>query len=341
MKDLAVVILNWNGVELLRKFLPSVIEHSGDARIIVADNASTDDSLNVLKTEFPEIELIINHDNFGFAKGYNEALKKIDAKYYMLLNSDVEVSESWLEPLYAKMSDPQVAGCQPKVLSFHEPNQFEHAGACGGFIDKNYFPFCRGRLFDHIEKDEQQYDSELEVFWASGAAMLVRADLFHEAGGFDEDFFAHMEEIDLCWRIKRMGYSFHAIPTSIVKHVGGGTLPYASSRKVYLNFRNNLIMIIKNHKGPVFFKLTWRMTLDGLAAIRFLTKGEFKNFGAVFRSHMYQYGHLRSLLKKRKEVKSHARVFDDTGIFKGSIIWNYYVKGVKSFNSLNQRLFTK
>jgi GT2 family glycosyltransferase len=341
VKDLAVVILNWNGVELLRKFLPSVIEHSGDARIIVADNASTDDSLNVLKTEFPEIELIINHDNFGFAKGYNEALKKIDAKYYMLLNSDVEVSESWLEPLYAKMSDPQVAGCQPKVLSFHEPNQFEHAGACGGFIDKNYFPFCRGRLFDHIEKDEQQYDSELEVFWASGAAMLVRADLFHEAGGFDEDFFAHMEEIDLCWRIKRMGYSFHAIPTSVIKHVGGGTLPYASSRKVYLNFRNNLIMIIKNHKGPVFFKLTWRMTLDGLAAIRFLTKGEFKNFGAVFSSHMYQYGHLRSLLKKRKEVKSHARVFDDTGIFKGSIIWNYYVKGVKSFNSLNQRLFTK
>lgn len=339
MNDVAVVILNWNGKSFLEQFLPTVISCSQGARIVVADNASTDDSVTYLKSNFPEVTIVQNESNGGFAKGYNDALKKVDAKLYLLLNSDIEVTPNWLKPLVACMEDPTVSGCQPKILSYQHKENFEHAGASGGFIDANYFPFCRGRIFNEVEKDQHQYDEPMEVFWATGAAMMIRSEIYHEHNGFDEDFFAHMEEIDLCWRVKRKGGRFLTIPESKVYHVGGGTLSYTSPRKVYLNFRNNLMMLIKNHEGLLFPKLFWRMSLDALAAARFLVGGEFKNFGGVFRAHMYQYAHLRTLLKKRNELKKSSSTFNPKGHYKGNIIWAFYGKKIRKFSDLNQRLF--
>lgn len=339
VKNTAIVILNWNGKELLEQFLPKVIQYSGDARIIVADNASTDDSISFLQKNFPEIEIIENESNGGFAKGYNDALKKIDAEFFVLLNSDVEVSDNWLRPLLEKMQDKNVAGCQPKILSYNNKTHFEHAGAAGGFIDKNYFPFCRGRLFDVVEEDKKQYDESMEIFWATGACLLIRSELFHKANGFDEDFFAHMEEIDLCWRIKKWGYSFFVVPSSKVYHVGGGTLPYSSPKKVYFNFRNNLFMLIKNHDGWLFPKLFYRMMLDGLAAALFLVKGQFNSIGAIFNAHMAMYKNLPSLLKKRKEIKTNTTSFNPAGIYNANILWAFYAQKKKKFNDLNNKFF--
>ncbi|MFT5860352.1 MAG: GT2 family glycosyltransferase [Flavobacteriaceae bacterium] len=335
----AIVILNWNGKKFLEQFLPSVIQHSGNARIIVADNASSDDSIPYLKDNFPSVELILNKSNGGFAKGYNESLKQVDSEFYVLLNSDVEVTENWLNPLLEVMDDPQVAACQPKVRSHHSKTDFEHAGAAGGFLDINYFPFCRGRMFNTVEEDLGQYDHPTEVFWATGACLMIRSKLFHAVGGFDEDFFAHMEEIDLCWRLKRLNHKIFITPEAVVYHVGGGTLPYSSPRKTYLNFRNSLFMITKNHKGVLMPKLMWRGVLDGLAAASFLLKGEFNQFSAVFNSHMAFYGKLRTFLRKRKALKKLDTTFNATGHFTGNILWNYYAKGAKKFSSLNQRLF--
>lgn len=340
MEDsLAIVILNWNGKGFLEQFLPSVCAYSQNASIILADNASTDDSIQFVKDNYPNIEIIINKSNGGFAKGYNDALKKIDAHYYLLLNSDIEVTENWLPPLLEAMKDPLVAGCQPKVLSYQNKALFEHAGASGGYLDRNYFPFCRGRIFDKFEFDEGQYDGNAEVFWATGAALLIRSELFHQAGGFDESFFAHMEEIDLCWRIKKRGFKFMVIPKSRIYHVGGGTLPYLSPRKSYLNFRNSLFMIIKNHDGPLFFKMLNRLTLDGVAGVRFLLRGEWKHLGSVFSAHYAMYRRLSILLKQRKEIKKTVIKFNSAGLYKGSILWARYFKGVTKFKELNQRLF--
>lgn len=339
MEDIAVVILNWNGRNFLEQFLPKVIEYSQGARIIVADNASSDASVQILKDQFPSVEILENESNGGFAKGYNDALKRVSAKYYLLLNSDIEVTPNWLEPLLKCMGDRTVSGCQPKVRAFQHKDLFEHAGASGGFIDKNYFPFCRGRIFNEVEPDQGQYDEPMEVFWATGAALLIRSEVYHQHQGFDEDFFAHMEEIDLCWRIKRHGGRFLVVPESVVYHVGGGTLSYTSPKKVYLNFRNNLMMLIKNHKGLLFPKLLWRMLLDGMAAMKFLFGGEFKNFGAVFRAHIYQYMHLRTLLKKRSALKKSTTEFNGKGVYDGNIIWAFYGKGIRRFSDLNQRLF--
>lgn len=339
MNDLSVVILNWNGVDFLEKFLGKVVNYSGDAQIIVADNASTDDSVAYIKGNHPTVTIIQNDENGGFAKGYNDALKQVDAKFYLLLNSDIEVTENWLDPLYKVMQDESVAGCQPKVLSYQQKDTFEHAGASGGFLDKNYFPFCRGRMFDYNEKDEGQYENSVEIFWASGASLMIRAELFHKAGGFDEDFFAHMEEIDLCWRLKKQNYKFFVVPESVVYHVGGGTLPYSSPRKSYLNFRNSLMMIIKNHEGIILPKLFLRLCIDGIAAMRFLFRAEFANFWAVFKAHLYQYVHMRTILKKRRKVKESSTTFNSTGLFTANIVWNYFAKGVKDFSSLNQRMF--
>lgn len=338
MNDLSVVILNWNGVGFLEKFLENVIHCSGNAQVIVADNASTDNSIAYIQSNFPDVRIIQNDQNGGFAKGYNDALKQIDSKFYLLLNNDIEVTENWLDPLYELMKDDSIAGCQPKILSHQDKSSFEHAGASGGFIDRNYFPFCRGRMFDQIEKDEAQYDNTMEIFWATGAALMIRAELFHKVGGFDEDFFAHMEEIDLCWRLKKQNYKFFVVPASTVYHVGGGTLAYTSPRKSYLNFRNNLMMLVKNHQGIFLPKLLWRMVLDGIAAGTFLLKGQFSNFWAVVKAHMYLYGHLRTVLRKRKAIKKTSTTFNKTGLFGGNIVWNYFVKGVKNFSSLNQRL---
>lgn len=339
--ELAIVILNWNGRQLLEKFIPDVVKHSPGASIVLADNASSDDSITFIKDNYPEVKIVQNDQNYGFAEGYNRALRSVNAELVLLLNSDILVSEGWLSPLLQTMKDPNVAGCQPKILSYNSPEHFEHAGASGGFIDRNYYPFCRGRIFDHSEIDTGQYDDAREIFWATGAALLIRKDLFNQVNGFDVDFFAHMEEIDLCWRIKKQGYKFMVVPKSVVYHLGGGTLPYTSPRKVYLNFRNNLMMLIKNHPGPLFPKLFWRMSLDGMAAIRFFVRGEFRNFIAVFNAHMYQYAHLKTLLKKRREIKRTVTNENFSGVFQGSIIWNYYFKKVHNFSELNQRLFRK
>lgn len=337
MKDIAVVILNWNGRSHLERYLPSVVEHTKDARIIVADNCSTDDSIKFLERTYPTIELIRLTENHGFAAGYNEALKLVKAEYYLLLNSDVEVSHNWLHPLIRAMEDPGVAGCQPKILAVNNKAQFEHAGASGGFIDKNLYPFCRGRIFHAVENDNGQYNGSTNVFWTSGACMLIRSDVFHEVGGFDGDFFAHMEEIDLCWRIKKRNLSFKVIPESVVYHLGGGTLAYTSPRKTYLNFRNNLVMIIKNHDGWTFGKVYYRMFLDGLAAAQFLASGKFSNFFSVIKAHFYVYANLRTILKKRKIIKTHSTTFDKSGFYTGSILWAYYFKKIKKFSDLNHR----
>lgn len=340
MKDIAVVILNWNGKNYLEKFLSFVVSYSGDCRVILADNASTDDSVNFVKSNFPSVEIVINDQNGGFAKGYNDALKRIDAKYYLLLNSDIEVTPNWIDPLYKTIQEENIAGCQPKVLSYSNRTQFEHAGASGGYLDRNYFPFCRGRIFEKFEEDLGQYDNETEIFWATGAALLIKSELFHKVGGFDEAFFAHMEEIDLCWRIKKQGYSFKAVPSSTIFHVGGGTLPYLSPKKSYLNFRNSLFMIIRNHEGLLFPKLFYRMCLDGVAAIRFLIRGEFAQLGSVWNAHMATYKRMGTLLKQRKEIKKQTVQFNKSGLYNASILWARYFKKIEKFSDLNKRFFS-
>lgn len=341
MNNLSIVILNWNGKKYLEDFLPSVVAHSGNAHIIVADNHSDDDSVQFLKDTYPFIRIIQNESNGGFAKGYNDALKYVDSEFYLLLNSDIEVTENWLVPLMEAMNSSQVAGCQPKIRSFKNKNFFEHAGASGGFLDHNYFPFCRGRIFDKFEEDKGQYDGEIEIFWATGAALLIRSEVFHQLNGFDEDFFAHMEEIDLCWRAKKRGYEFKVIPSSIVYHVGGGALPYSSPRKTYLNFRNSLYMIIKNHPGWLFPKLFYRLILDGVAGCRFLLKGEFKQLFAVLNAHVAMYKNMGSLLKKRNAIRLTRVNPNSAGLYKGSILWARYFKGITHYSELNQRLFKK
>jgi GT2 family glycosyltransferase len=342
IKSLAVVILNYNGKNYLEKFLPGVISHSNEADIIVADNASTDDSVEYLKRHFPEVKLIQNNSNGGFAKGYNEALKGLNYSYFLLLNSDIEVTPNWLNPLMLKMEkNPTIAGVQPKILSYTNRTHFEHAGASGGFLDRNYYPFCRGRIFELTELDSCQYDGETEIFWATGACLLIRSDIFFSSGGFDPYFFAHMEEIDLCWRIKKQGFEFHVVPSSVVYHVGGGTLPYSSPQKTYLNFRNSLFMLIKNHDGLLIPKLFNRLLLDGIAAIRFLIRLELKQFFALFKAHMHVYTHLPYLLKARKTLNALTNQPNMTGWYKGNILWARYVKGIQSYSGLNQRLFLR
>ncbi len=337
--QLAIVILNWNGKHFLEQFLPSVITHSENAKIIVADNASTDDSVSFVRQHYPQIEIIINESNGGFAKGYNDALKHVSSPYYLLLNSDIEVSPDWLKPLIHAMNNEKIAGCQPKVIAYKERFRFEHAGASGGFLDHNFFPFCRGRIFSEIEADQGQYENEMKIFWSSGACMLIRSELFHQVGGFDEDFFAHMEEIDLCWRIKRLGYEFMVAPSSTVYHVGGGTLDYLSPRKTYLNFRNSLFMICKNYTGWLFPKLFYRMSLDGVAASMFLLSGKPRHFWAVFKSHVDFYLVFGKMYAKRKQIQRTENNTTLSGFYSGSILWARYFKQIKSFSKLNARFF--
>jgi GT2 family glycosyltransferase len=334
----AIVILNYNGADLLLDYLPSVLQHSPSwASIIVADNGSTDSSLQLLRTRFPSVRIIDLQRNSGFAQGYNLALQQVTADYYLLLNSDVEVTPHWLEPLVAVInSSPQVFACQPKILSKRNPQYFEHAGAAGGMIDMLGYPFCRGRLFHTTEKDEGQYEEcPTSVFWASGACMLVRADLFHRLGGFDEDFFAHMEEIDLCWRAKNAGYSILYCSKSTIYHLGGGTLPYQNPRKTYLNFRNSLITLIKNENSAhLWGKLFIRMCLDGITGIRFLLQGEWKHFWAVLCSHFYLYANISKLKAKRTNAQKTAINFHHAERWSSSIAWAYFVKGVRRFSDL-------
>jgi GT2 family glycosyltransferase len=274
VKRVAVVILNWNGEKFLKQFLPGVVQHSQDmADVVVIDNASKDSSVTFLRNQFPDVRVIELSKNYGFAGGYNHGLKDISHEYFVLLNSDVEVTEGWIKPVIDFMeSQPGMVACQPKMLDFHRKEWFEYAGAAGGFIDKDAYAFCAGRIFYEFEKDDQQYSQNEEVFWASGAALFIRRDAWNEVGGLDQDFFAHMEEIDLCWRLKNRGYKIGACRQSIVYHYGGGTLDRLSPFKTYLNFRNNLYMIVKNYRaGNLTWHLLRRMSLDGIAAIRFIT----------------------------------------------------------------------
>jgi len=330
---IAVAILNWNGKPFLEKFLPNVIECSANvAEVIVADNASTDDSVDFLKQHFPTIRLIQNAENGGFSKGYNDALKQIDADYFVLLNSDIEVTKSWIQPVIDLMeSDPKIAVCQPKIRSYHEREKFEYAGGAGGFIDKFGYPFCRGRIFDTTEVDTGQYDDVCEIFWATGAAMFVKASIYNEFGGLDEDFFAHMEEIDFCWRVKNAGYKVMYCPDSTVFHVGGGTLPKSSSRKTYLNFRNNLSLIYKNSSNR-FTVFLMRIFLDDVAALKFLLGGKFGDFVAIYKAYFHFFKMLPKNRKKRKQQKNISKKL--VGLSPFSIVWKYYVKKQKTFDQL-------
>ncbi len=338
MSKVAVVILNWNGRSFLEKFLPALLTHTrGKADLIVADNASSDDSVAFMTEHYPEIRIIRNGENGGFSKGYNDALKLVEAEYYVLLNSDIEVTEHWIEPVIRLMdSDPSIAACQPKILSFSDKETFEYAGAAGGYIDRYGYPFCRGRIFMSMEKDEGQYDDVMEIFWATGACMFVRAHLYHEYGGLDNDFFAHMEEIDFCWRMKNAGFRIMYCPQSKVYHVGGGTLPKISWRKTYLNFRNNLILLYKNlpkHRLlPVFFI---RLILDSLASFKFLAEGGFQDFAAVSKAYLSFLNSFTRNKIKRKKIP-HQPV---SQIYKRSIVADHYLGGVKKFSQLNPGKF--
>jgi len=336
----AVVILNFNGKKLLQKFLPAVIQHSSSATLYIADNASTDDSIPYLKENHPEIKRIELKVNYGFAKGYNEALKLVDADYFILLNSDVEVTPDWINPIIHLMeADKTIATAQPKILSYNDKDEFEYAGACGGFIDKYGYPFCRGRIFNTLEKDNGQYNNAIEIFWATGACMFVRASVFNTLKGFDDFYFAHMEEIDLCWRINNTGHKIMAVPQSVVYHVGGGTLDKLSPRKTFLNFRNSLFSLTKNNaSGVLFFKIIARLILDGVAGIKFLLEGNAKHTWAIVRAHFYS--NLRYTLQKRKEIKSLPNYNpSNKQIYQSSIVFDYYLGRKKLFSRLSKKLF--
>ena len=333
---IAVVILNFNGAEMLRAFLPSVVDYSPEAEVIVADNCSTDASAQVMREEFPAVRYIQLEKNYGFADGYNRALAQVEAEYFLLLNSDVEVTQGWLAPMLEYMdSHPGVAACQPKLLSYKNKKEFEYAGACGGFIDKYGYPYCRGRIFDTVEEDKGQYDSVAELFWATGAALMIRAEDYRAAGGLDGTFFAHMEEIDLCWRLRSRGRGIVCIPQSCVYHVGGATLNKSNPRKTYLNFRNNLLMLYKNlPENELRHVMFVRALLDYVAAFKSLLSGDAASCRAIFKARRdfrrikHDYSDLR---RENLEKCVEADVKERTSF---SILWKYYAGERRLFSEL-------
>ena len=338
MAKVAIVILNWNGQAMLAKYLPNVIEYSRqDAEVWVADNCSSDQSMRLLETQFPQVKTIVLEQNFGFAEGYNRALKQIEAEYYILLNSDVEVSHHWLTPLIEFMdSHPQVAACQPKLLAEYDKDSFEYAGACGGFLDKYGYPFCRGRIFNTVERDNGQYDYQQEILWATGACMMIRSKDYWDAGGLDGRFFAHNEEIDLCWRLRLMGRQIYCIPESEVYHVGGGTLPKSNPMKTFLNFRNNLTMLYKNLSDNELKKvLRMRWFLDYLAAFEMLILGRnWGDFKAVFKARKAFMAWRADFDEDRRQIQASRQETEIPQIYQKSILWQYYAKGKKTFKDL-------
>ena len=330
----AVVILNWNGKHWLEKFLPNVIRNSLNTEVIVADNNSTDGSVSYLKENYPNIRIIHNDGNYGYAKGYNLALRQIDAEYFVLLNSDIQVTKDWTCPIIELMEkDQSIAACQPKILDYNNKNKFEYAGASGGFIDKFGYPFCRGRIFDDLEEDKEQYNDGTEVFWATGACLFVRASHFFEAGELDEDFFAHQEEIDLCWRLQNKGYKIMVEPKSEVYHVGGGTLNVGSPFKTHLNFRNNLYMLFKNLPlSSLFIIIPIRLVLDGIASITFLSnKQGINHFFAVMKAHFSFYFEIPKLIVKRRKISQQSSL---NGKKNYSILIKNKLKKIKTFSEL-------
>jgi GT2 family glycosyltransferase len=335
LPKVAIVILNWNGRKYLEQFLPSVkLGNYKNVEIIVADNSSSDDSVEFLKSFYPDVRLIIFKENFGFAKGYNEALKQVDSDYYIILNSDVEVQSGWISPMVELLeSNKNIAACQPKILSFDNKKVFEYAGAAGGWLDKYGYPFAKGRIFDFCEEDKGQYDQQEEIFWASGAALFIRSSVFHEMKGFDEFFFAHQEEIDLCWRIQLAGFKIFSCPSSVVYHVGGGTLPKGNSLKTFLNFRNNRIMLSKNLP---FSKKLWimpvRNLLDGISAWKGLLKGDTGYFFAIIRAQIAFL--MWWLFHKKKSSFPVNKKGKLSGLLPHNIAWHHFVKKKRYFSEI-------
>jgi len=331
----AVVILNWNGRNYLEKFLPFLLNSSyPQMKVIIADNGSTDDSLGFLAKNYPQLTVLKNQTNEGFANGYNLALRQVESDYFVLLNSDVEVTRNWLEPLVALLeSNAAIAAAQPKLLDYNRRNYFEYAGGAGGWLDKYGYPFCKGRIFEYCEEDKGQYQQTEPIFWASGAAMFIRSAVFREMKGFDGYFFAHQEEIDLCWRIQLAGYMVFSCPTSVVYHVGGGTLPKGSARKIFLNYRNNLVMLSKNMRlGEKIWKIPYRVGLDIISALKNLVTGNPAYFFAVVKGHWAYLGWL--LGGWRKSIFAASRVGHLEGVYKGNAVWEYFVRKKKLFSEI-------
>ncbi|MET7255229.1 glycosyltransferase family 2 protein [Dyadobacter fermentans] len=328
--SVAIVILNYNGQHYLEKFLPKVIEHSGSHAVWIADNASTDHSLEWLNMHYPELNTLKISENKGYAGGYNDALRRIQADYYILLNSDIEVTENWIAPVIEFMeSDPLIAACQPKIRAYDLPTHFEYAGAAGGYMDYLGYPFCRGRIFDTREEDLGQYDDEKDVFWATGACLFVRSSAFHAASGFDESFFAHMEEIDLCWRLLNMRFRITYCGKSTVYHVGGGTLHKSNPKKTFLNYRNNLIMLFKNlPKGRRWKTVFIRLVLDGISSVRFMATGAWPDVLAIVRAHFAFYAMIPELTRKTPRTRYRAP------LYYRSVVWEYFVLGKHKFGKL-------
>lgn len=336
MKQTAVVILNYNGAGMLRRFLPSVIEYSPEASIYVADNGSSDESCDVVRNEFPAVKLMVLDHNYGFAEGYNRALAQVDEEYAVLLNSDVEVTRGWLSPITQFLdSNPEVAACQPKLLSFKRKDFFEYAGAAGGFIDKWGYTFCRGRIFNTVERDSGQYDDTTDVFWATGAALMIRNEVYKNNGGLDGRFFAHMEEIDLCWRLRSRGYRIACVPQSHVYHVGGATLKKENPQKTYLNFRNNLLMIYKNAPDCQLKKIMlFRKVFDNVAALKFLASGDYAAFKAVRKARRDFQAMRSGYDKARAENMKLAVTTRIPEVLKSSILYKYYLGFKHTYSSL-------
>ena len=329
---IAVVILNWNGKKLLEKFLPSIISFSKEANIYVADNASSDESILFIKENYPSVTIIQNKENGGFAKGYNDALKKVDASIYALVNSDIEVTKNWLEPIIEEFKKNKDTGIiQPKILDYKKKKKFEYAGAAGGFLDILGYPYCRGRIFNVLEKDKGQYNDTITINWASGACFFIKSEIFHQLKGFDEDYFAHQEEIDLCWRTSNLGYDIKYVGTSTVYHIGGATLNEANSYKTFLNFRNSLYSLVKNlPSNKVFFFVFLRMILDGIAGIRFTLQGRPIHTLAILKSHISFYRNLRKMLSKRTIKHKNIKYYSTT-----SIVWSHFILNIKKTTKLN------
>lgn len=339
----AVVILSYNSIDWHKLFLPKIIEQSASGYdVIVVDHASPDNTSEFIQHAFPSVKLIRLEENHGFAWGYAEALKQVQAEYYILLSSDFEVTDNWFPPLLAAMRQyPSLAACQPKIRYWKDRPYFEYAGAAGGFMDKWGYMFCRGRIFNTLEQDQHQYDDDIEVFWASGGCLMVRADKYHEAGGLDADLFAHMEEIDLCWRLKNAGYKIGAIGGSTVFHVGGSIISYGSPQKTYYNFRNNLVLLLKNERAArLFWLIPLRLVLDGVACLPFLLKGDVKNIWAVAKAHFHFYGSFGKWFRKRKAAQQLIRNRNTTGIHPHSIVAQYFIKGLKTFDKINAEMTT-
>ena len=338
MKKTSIIILNWNGKQLLQQFLPTVLAHSlnDNSEVIVADNGSTDDSVSFLQTEFPNVPLILFDKNYGFAEGYNRAIQQVDTEYAVLLNSDVETTENWLQPLVDYMdTHPEVAAVQPKIRAYHDKEKFEYAGAAGGFIDRYGYPFCRGRILDVIETDKGQYDDAIPIFWATGACLFIRRSDYLEVGGLDARFFAHMEEIDLCWRLNARGKSVMCVPQSVVYHVGGASLSKENPQKTYLNFRNNLLMLYKNVQPSVFFgTFVMRYLLDFLAFVHLLLQGNFKNAKTVVKAHRDFLKMKSSYKSARHENLAKSIIATISTQYPKSILWKFYVGKKKTYASL-------